>query len=138
MRLAALTLASFGLATACATDPPTTPARAPASVQVLIADATCSSDTQCATIGVGAKACGGPEGYLAWSTARTDPGALRAAAQREADAARSEQSARGMVSNCSIASDPGAFCDISRAASGANGICRLRKALGGGAGSLVR
>lgn len=74
---------------------------------------------------------------MAWSTARTDPSALRAAAQREADAARSEQSAKGMVSNCSMASDPGAFCDIGRAASGANGTCQLRKAPGG-AGSLVR
>jgi hypothetical protein len=105
-------------------------------VQALIGDAACNSDTQCATIGVGAKTCGGPEGYVAWSTSRTEPSALRAAAQREAAAARGEQSDKGMVSNCSMALDPGAFCDIGRAASGARGTCRLRKATGGA--GLVR
>ena len=108
-----------------------------ASVQALIGDAACSADAQCATIGVGAKACGGPEAYVAWSTTRTDPQALRTAVQRQADAVRSEQAAKGMVSTCSMARDPGAFCDIGPAASGVAGTCRLRKTPGGG-GPLVR
>jgi hypothetical protein len=137
MRLGLSAFATFGLAAACESAPPSTRVDATASVQALIGDAACNSDTQCATVGVGAKACGGPEGYVAWSSARADPSALRAAAQREANAARSEQSARGMVSNCSMSPDPGAFCDISRAASGASGTCRLRR-VPGSASPLVR
>ena len=136
-RLAALTVATLGLAAACATERPANPPSSTASVQALIGDAACSTDSQCATIGVGAKACGGPDAYVAWSTTRTDPQALRTAVQRQADAARSEQAAKGMVSTCNMASDPGAFCDISRAASGATGTCRLRKTPGG-TGPLVR
>jgi hypothetical protein len=136
-RPAASIAATLGLAAACAAEQPAKPPTAMASVQALIGDAACSADTQCATIGVGAKACGGPDAYVAWSTTRTDPQALRAAVQRQADASRSEQAAKGMVSNCSMVSDPGAFCDIGGAASGATGTCRLRKMPGGGS-PLVR
>jgi hypothetical protein len=127
-RLAASAVATLALAAACASEPSSAPASSTASVQALIGNASCSADAQCATIGVGVKACGGPAAYVAWSTARTDAQALRAAVQREADAARSEQAAKGMASDCSMVSDPGAFCDIGRAASGAAGTCRLRNA----------
>lgn len=136
-RLSLSVLAALGLTAASKSDPPGILVGEPASVRSLIGDAACDDDLQCATIGVGAKACGGPEGYAAWSIARTDPKALRDAAQREAEAARREQAklkpTEGMVSNCSIAPDPGAFCDIGRAASGPSGpsgTCRTRKAMG--------
>ncbi|HMC14753.1 MAG TPA: hypothetical protein VKI18_03925 [Albitalea sp.] len=136
-RLAVLSAATLGLAAACATEATSKLPSSSASVQALIGDAACSSDSQCATIGVGAKACGGPDAYVAWSSARTDPQVLRAAVQRHADAARSEQAAKGMVSACIMASDPGAFCDLNAAASGPTGTCRLRKT-SGGTGPLVR
>lgn len=128
-------LPAFGLTPASNSEPATTPVRDAASVQTLIGDAACEGDTQCATIGVGAKACGGPEGYVAWSITRTDSHALRTAAKDEADAARRERdkSSQGMVSNCSSLDDPGAFCDLSRAASGRtapSGTCRTRNARG--------
>ena len=136
-RLAASAAATLALAAACATEPSSTAPSSPASVQVLIGDASCSADAQCATIGVGAKACGGPDAYVAWSTTRTDLQTLRVAVQRQAEAARSEQVSKGMVSNCSMALDPGAFCDRGGAAPGAAGTCRLRKAPGG-ASPLIR
>src|ERR1043166_7657501 len=67
-RLAASAIATLALAAACATEPSTAPPSSAPSVQALIGDARCSADTQCATIGVGAKACGGPDAYVAWST----------------------------------------------------------------------
>ena len=64
-----------------------------AAVLGLIGDATCERDEQCRTLAFGAKACGGPQSYLAWSTLRTDEAVLKAAAvkftaERRAFAAR--------------------------------------------------
>ena len=73
---------------------PTTPA-VPAPVPVpgqsdtmarlgaAIGPATCSSTDECKTIGIGAKACGGPGGYLAWSTRDTDADKVRSLAARK-------------------------------------------------------
>ena len=102
------------------------------TVQALIGDAVCESDAQCDTIAVGAKACGGPEAYLPWSSLRTDATALQAAASREAAVARAAVSARGMVSNCAMLVDPGAYCAPATAAPSAASaaaaprVCRLR------------
>jgi len=104
------------------------PASGKATIQALIGDAACAADAQCKTIAVGAKACGGPEGYLAWSTSRTDATALAQAADSYAAERHREIASRREMSTCSVLADPGAYC--------AAGTCRLR-APGGGAG-LVR
>jgi hypothetical protein len=121
-------LGALALGTACATQA-TAPASAPpGSVEVLIGNAACETDAQCRTIGVGAKACGGPARYVAWSTLRTDEERLRAAAETEAEAQRRTLTASGRVSDCSLEVDPGAYCDASRpSGSGAAGTCRLRE-----------
>lgn len=93
-------------------------------VHTLIGDAACQSDSQCHTIGVGAKACGGPSGYLAWSSARTDGDKLRSATEREAQAQRQQQIASGRASNCMVEQDPGAYCAVDAGSS--SGTCRLR------------
>jgi len=93
----------------------------------LIGDAGCETDAQCGTIGVGAKACGGPSSYLAWSRLHTDAAALQAAAQQEEAAQRKAMQARGEMSTCSVVTDPGAWCDRTAApANAAAGVCRLR------------
>ena len=117
------------LTAACAAqDPSPPPATDKAAIRTLIGDAACEADAQCKTIAIGAKACGGPEGYLAWSTAHTDGAALERAADSYAAERRREIAARREVSTCSVQADPGAYC--------AAGTCRLRS--GGGGSRLVR
>jgi hypothetical protein len=137
--------ATLALCAACAGVGPV-PAQAPpaASVATLIGDAACDSDAQCHTIGVGAKACGGPQAYLAWSSKRTEGALLQQAAEREARASRAAAEASGIMSNCAIAKDPGASCaapagnDLVTAsgAAAAPRRCRLRATGVGGAGSI--
>lgn len=80
-----------------------------------IGDAVCDTDAQCRTIGVGAKACGGPEGYLAWSGKGDNTGSGKGTRLSELAAAHSaarqaENERSGMRSNCSVTPDPGAVC----------------------------
>src|SRR5438067_1805955 len=42
-----------------------------ARIRALAGTPTCSDDGQCHTLALGARACGGPESYLPWSSART-------------------------------------------------------------------
>lgn len=95
--------------------PPASPLAATmSSLQSLVGDARCSADAECRTIAVGAKACGGPEGYLAWSATQTDEAALSAAAERHAAARRESNAASGRMSTCSFLTDPGAACTAGR------------------------
>ncbi len=70
----------------------------------------CSSDAQCHTLAIGHKSCGGPESYLAWSSANASQGELQALAERYQQERRSADAASGMVSNCRFMPDPGAVC----------------------------
>ena len=117
--IATLSLGGF----ACAADnAPASPAAADARtaaslmvpVKAVIGDAACDQSTQCRVIGVGAKACGGPSGHLAWSLKNTDQKALFAAVQVQAEAQKEENKVSGMRSNCAIAVDPGAVCTAGR------------------------
>jgi hypothetical protein len=122
-RLCAALLLSLMLP-ACATEPTAAPKRAGtqgesaaqhfARLQALIGEAPCDSDDQCRTIGVGAKACGGPGRYLAWSTRNVKPAELEAQAQAYAQAVRAENERSGLVSDCSLVTDPGALCRARR------------------------
>jgi hypothetical protein len=107
------------LVAACAAGRPAADSAArPASLESLIGDAACDSDSQCHTIGVGAKACGGPERFLAWSSLRTDGAELQAVAVRAAGVDRAGAHVPGKMSNCALVTDPGAYCgapDSSRA-----------------------
>ncbi len=111
--LSALVLCSF---VACAGEivAPTPPMRSSAewleAIEREIGDAACETSAQCRTIGVGAKACGGPEAYLAWSSAVSDPARLAALVSRHREARRQEVERSGMLSDCQITPDPGAVC----------------------------
>jgi hypothetical protein len=123
---------AFGWAAPAAADSMAAAAvRAPASapdplapVRALIGDAACSGDEQCHTIAVGAKACGGPEAYLAWSTQRTEEKALEAAAAAYSSRRLDIVARGGRVSNCALTVDPGASCQPA----GAARSCQLRRA----------
>lgn len=79
-----------------------------------IGDAACDNASQCRTLPVGSKACGGPAGYLPWSTKRSN-GELLARLAAEQAAAESQQNAKsGMMSTCSVEQDPGATCSAGK------------------------
>ncbi|MFC5480673.1 hypothetical protein [Massilia suwonensis] len=111
--------------TACATradGPSSTPAPAPAEasapaasgtlgqIQALIGKAECSSDSQCQVLPIGAKACGGPASHLAYSTAKTDAGALQALAERYKTEQQAGNQRSGRMSNCMVLPTPTASC----------------------------
>ncbi len=114
IQLLAAALACSALAACAQTPPEPESARLARELRTLIGPATCSADAQCRTVPVGAKACGGPAGYWAWSTQGTDADAVAALARRQADAHKREVEASGMRSNCAMASDPGAACVAAR------------------------
>lgn len=112
LRLAA---ASLLILTACAgARPPAEAPNATASlwqqIQSANRDLSCNSDSDCHTIGVGAKACGGPESYLAWSSKGNDGAQLRQLVQQHAAARRADDARQGVMSTCTAISDPGASC----------------------------
>ena len=89
-------------------------ARLERELRALIGPAACSTGAQCRTVAVGAKACGGPSAYLAWSTEDTDAARLADLAARQAAAQRRENEAGRLVSNCALVTDPGAACVAGR------------------------
>ncbi len=92
----------------------------PAQMRALIGAAACTDSAQCKTVPLGARACGGPESYLAYSTAATAAAPLQALAERYTQQRRAEQAAAGMMSTCQMMVDPGAQCRA--------GTCQLREA----------
>ena len=81
-----------------------------APVKSLIGDAACDHPDQCHVVAVGAKACGGPSGFLAWSVKNTDQAALLAAVQAQAEAEKAENKASGLASDCRLMPMPTATC----------------------------
>jgi len=112
--------------TACTTDagtppapqtpPPATATTGDASagtldqIRAMIGNATCTDGSQCRTLPVGARACGGPEAYLPYSTANLSEPALQALAARYKSEREAQNAASGMMSNCRFIPDPGAVC----------------------------
>ena len=107
LALAALTAAADG-------SPEPESQRLARELRALIGEARCTSDSQCRSLPVGAKACGGPAGYWAWSTQGTDAAAVAELARRQADAERREVEASGLRSNCQVTPDPGVSCQANR------------------------
>ena len=124
LRLAA---ASLIILTACAgARPPDSTVELWRQIQSANADQSCDDSSQCHSLGVGAKACGGPENYLAWSSKNSDGAQLKALAEQHAAARRADDKRAGMMSTCSVVSDPGASCRA--------GVCVLNpRGISGGA-----
>ena len=92
-------------------------------IRALIGTPSCSDASQCRTIALGARACGGPQGYLAYSTAQTDENALRALGERYKAERQAQIEASGEMSDCRFIADPGAVCSA--------GTCQLGTGAGG-------
>lgn len=89
-------------------------ARVLAQMRQAIGDAPCRSDAQCRTVPAGAKACGGPAAWWAWSEAHTDGAQLKAWSQQLDRLQRKRFEASGEQSNCQVMPDPGAACVAQR------------------------
>jgi len=116
----------LGTIAACSTqahDPATVPAKdgAPpvvalqpgptvSEIKRLIGTPTCSDNAQCRSLPVGALACGGPQEYLPYSSAKTDEQALLALAERSKTERQAEIQRTGEMSICINRPDPGAVC----------------------------
>jgi len=110
------------LVAACAGAGPSAPATPPAATAATLwqqiqsenADTGCDSDSQCHSLGVGSKACGGPERYLAWSSKQGDGARLKTLVEQHSAARRADDAREHMMSTCSLVSDPGATCSAGR------------------------
>ncbi|MFL6697318.1 MAG: hypothetical protein ACJ8GJ_09150 [Vitreoscilla sp.] len=107
--IAAAFLATGGIAAAI--DPAAAGASAAQGrIEALIGDAGCDEQGQCRTVGIGAKPCGGPESWLAWSTRSTDARALQDAVQAQVQARKAENQRSGLASDCMVRPEPTAVC----------------------------
>jgi hypothetical protein len=81
-----------------------------ARIHALVGTPGCGADRECRTLALGARPCGGPEGYLAYSTAHTPAAELRALGDVYQAERRGANSRSGMMSDCRVMPDPGAVC----------------------------
>lgn len=90
-----------------------------ARMQALVGEASCTGSDQCRTVPLGANACGGPQAYLPYSTARTDEKALLELAARFKAERQAQIKATGEMSTCRHIPDPGAVCTAGKCQLGA-------------------
>ncbi|MGX4641817.1 hypothetical protein [Massilia sp. SYSU DXS3249] len=90
-------------------------------IRSLIGTAACSSDNQCRIVPIGARPCGGPSSYLAWSSASTDAAQLQALADRYKAEQQASNEASGRISTCIAIAPPAVACRA--------GTCQLTDAL---------
>ncbi|UVW29947.1 hypothetical protein [Massilia sp. H6] len=95
-------------------------------IRAHIGKAACSDNSQCRTLAVGARACGGPETYLAYSAADGQDAALRALAERYQKERQAQNAASGMISTCVFMPDPGAVCTAGTCQTGNAAVSQAR------------
>ena len=81
----------------------------------------CTVDTECHSVAVGAKACGGPTGYRAYSSKTVSSASVDTLAQQERDLAAQAARESHQVSTCYMLADPGAHCQQNRCVTGPAG-----------------
>ena len=79
-------------------------------IRAEIGTAACTSNTQCRTLPLGAQACGGPQAWLAWSTAVSREATLNTLSEQLSALQRQRNAQNRMVSTCQFKADPGAWC----------------------------
>ena len=83
-------------------------------IDTAIGEARCDNAQQCRTLPVGHKACGGPEGFKAYSTQTSNSALLARLAAQHAESRVLADKKAGMMSTCSVVQDPGATCSAGR------------------------
>jgi len=79
-------------------------------IDALVGKASCSADTQCRSLALGQRSCGGPEQYRAYAAGAADARLIELARQHT-QARRAQHSGSGRVGICQMLPDPGARCD---------------------------
>ena len=97
-----------------------------ARIRALAATPSCASDAQCHTLALGARACGGPDSYLPWSSEKTAQAEIEALGERYKEERRAANAASGARSTCQFLMDPGAVCRAGTCQLGANGGIPVR------------
>lgn len=110
----ALALAASACAGGPAKNAPADAGSAWRALRAEIGAARCDAPVQCKTLAVGSKPCGGPQRFVAWSSASSDAARLILLAGQYADASRRENARDGLVSTCNVVPDPGATCQAGR------------------------
>jgi type IV secretory pathway TrbL component len=77
-----------------------------------IAAGSCASDSQCSTVAIGAKACGGPAGYKAFPSSKAS--AMASLARRDRELSKLANDRSGLAGDCRAVIDPGAICQSGR------------------------
>jgi hypothetical protein len=93
-----------------------------ADAAALAKDVPCSSSSVCRTIAFGAKACGGPQRYLIYSTAATDSARLAREVARYNDAERKRNREEGRMSDCMMVVRPQVSCISGQCRAATGGI----------------
>jgi hypothetical protein len=83
-------------------------------MQKLTADKSCSADNQCSVLGIGQRACGGPEQFLVFSLAKTDQKLLSFTADRYRKTRQEQQQRLGEMSICQQLPTPTAACQLGK------------------------
>lgn len=83
-------------------------------MQKLTADKSCSNDNQCAVIGIGQRACGGPEQFLVFSQQKTDQKLLGFTAERYRKTRDEHNQRLGSYSICQQLTTPLAACQLGK------------------------
>ena len=91
-----------------------------AEVLSLIGDAAADAPAQCKVVPYGAKPCGGPAGYLAYSSKNGNEREILALIDKYTAAQRSENARLGLMSDCAIVPKPEVVLE--------NGVCKLAPA----------
>lgn len=83
-------------------------------LQKLAADKSCQQDQECKVMGIGSKACGGPEQFMVYSETVTDGKMLAITSERYAKLKKEQQSRLGMMSTCQQLATPIASCQAKK------------------------
>lgn len=81
-----------------------------AEIETLISDKSCTKDSKCTVMAYGAKACGGPIGYLVYSSGNVKESELKKLVEEFTDLQSLMNDQYGYISDCSIASPPDVSC----------------------------
>lgn len=116
LTLAATVLACLGLP-ACQAQTPTgavDEAALLAQIRGAVGEARCSDNSQCRTLPIGEKLCGGPEQWLPYASTKATTDQLKAWSAELSAAAKRRNQGSGMAGTCQITPDPGAACVAGR------------------------